>query len=666
MLYTSSRISQLRSAHALYKTAQLRLSVIALSISITGCGSGGAATVPSAAADSTLRATADSTLRATAPQSSMVSGASAPSTESAKRRKTSSNAVPVQTLCVAGTQYQTTEDDEFSQDSTLNMTSNQIGATPAPNGAIWSTQALGFANGGTRNNIGTDDAYYTDPSRGFGGYSPFALSNGALNVTAEPVPAAYASASQLAGAHWLSGVLEGPAQTYGYVEVSAKEPNLQGFWPAPLWLLGMAGDDGKGNGYEELDVNELFGNALGSSVIQQTQIFNLSGSPPANFSRTTVTPNPGTSFHTYGVLWTPQNVQYYVDRKPTSPAYPNAANGPANPIIILQVFAQNTWAPPPANVTPQTMSLQYFRWYQAHTGSCSPSAIVSSASPTPAPTATPTAAPTPTPTPTPTPVATATPTPVATATPTPKPTVAPTVKPTATPTATPTVKPTAAPTGTPAPNAVPHVAQQSGLVTYATNSTFSASLAHAPPIGDELVAFVNAWTPVAAPAGWTKRDGPANSGFFVYSGIVGSNGLAPATTYAFGTNIGVLQVLDISGASTTKPILTASDPVEWQADFPRTLSVPSAGGLMLTAWGSYTYSPTGMTQINEALPAEQSEKGITYKLNAAIGANGAFSMRIGQITTEPFKAPQPFTDTGTIAVSSEWNFNGTLLWIPPM
>ena len=287
-------------------------------------------------------------------------------------------AVPSQnasTLCVSGTQYKTAQDDEFWHDTALKYTSNTILSTPAPDGSTWSSQAHAFAYNGTRNGVGTDDAYYTDPSRGFGGYNPFSIAGGALNITAEPVPAQYLSEPQLYGAHWLSGVLQAPALTYGYVEVSAKEPNLQGFWPAPLWLIGLHGADGNGNGYEELDVNELFGNALGKSVVQQTQFLDATGNPPANVARTTVSPDPSTTYHTYGVLWTPATVQYFIDRKATSPAFANAANGPANAIIQLEVFAPNTWALPPANGTPQTMSLQYYRWYQSQGTSCSPTVI---------------------------------------------------------------------------------------------------------------------------------------------------------------------------------------------------------------------------------------------------------------------------------------------------
>ncbi len=534
-----------------------------------------------------------------------------------------------QSLCVGGTQYVTTQDDEFSQDSTLRMTSNQIGATPAPDGSIWSTQALGFANGGTRNNIGADDAYYTDPSRGFGGYSPFSLKNGALNITAQPVPASYATAPQLDGAHWLSGVLEGPAQTYGYVEVSAKEPNLQGFWPAPLWLLGYRGNDGKGNGYEELDVNEIFGNALGTSVVQQTQIFNLSGNPPANHVRTTVAPDPSSAYHTYGVLWTPQTVQYYIDRKPTSPAYPNAANGPANSIIILQVFTKNTWAPGPAQSTPQTMSLQYFRWYQTKNLSCSPTVIVNGA---PSPTPSPSSAPSPSAAP------------------------SPSSAPTATPTPSPT--PTAAVVS-------PRISQDTGIKATSANAPLVATFGHAPLTGDTLVAFVNAWTSPAVPAGWTRRDAPSNNGFFIYSGVVGAAGLNASDAYSFGTNSGAIEILDVADGSPSQPVLAGADPVQWQAQFPRSLTIPAAHGLLLSAWGGYTYNATGMAAMAEALPAGQAEHALSYSLNNPIAAGGAFSLRVSQITSEPYVASQPFTTVGTIAVAGNWNFNGDLIWIAP-
>ncbi len=289
-----------------------------------------------------------------------------------------SNPVPAaQSLCVGGTLYTTAQDDEFSHDRYLNYSSQLIYATPQPNGAVWSSRANGFQSDNSRNNIGADDAYYTDPSRGFGGYNPYSLSGGGVNLRAEPVPSPYATAPALDGAHWLSGLLESRALTYGYVEVSAKVPNTQGFWPS-LWVLGLYGADGKGNGYEELDMHELFGNLLPKSTVQQTQIFSPSGQPPANWVRTVVAPDPSTSYHTYAVLWTPQYVRFYIDRVQRSAAFANAANGPANAILNLSVFAQKTWAAPPPNGTPEAMNVKYFRWYQSVNTSCSPTIVPTS------------------------------------------------------------------------------------------------------------------------------------------------------------------------------------------------------------------------------------------------------------------------------------------------
>jgi beta-glucanase (GH16 family) len=285
---------------------------------------------------------------------------------------------PAQDICVNGTQYQTTEDDEFSQDTSL--------------GSMWQ-QNLPW---GRTNNPGTDDAYYAAPSQMlFGGYNPVSFANSALNITAEPVPAAYASVSALtaggATRHWLSGALSGPAQVYGYAEVSAEEPNLQGFWPAPLWLWGTSGKQPfTPPAFQELDLNELFGTAYPASTVQQTMLYGYESTVDGLPVRTIVNPDPSTAFHTYGVLWTPSTVTFYIDRVPTTPTYAAVSSYPMIPIINLQVFAASAgWAQPPANQTPQTMHLAYFRWYQTTQASCSPSAITTAApaTATPAPAA---------------------------------------------------------------------------------------------------------------------------------------------------------------------------------------------------------------------------------------------------------------------------------------
>jgi hypothetical protein len=278
-------------------------------------------------------------------------------------------AASTQTICVGGNEFSTTEDDEFSEDSSL--------------GSMWATKLPW----GRTNNAGTDDAYYTDPTAGFGGYDPVSFSDGAMNITAEPVPATDANAPALSidgtKRHWLSGALSGPPQTYGYVEISAREPNLQGFWPAPLWLFGTSGKQPfTPPAFQELDVNELLGSTFGKSSVQQTMLYGYRTPTDGIPVRTVISPDPGTTFHTYGVLWTagkPGTVTFYVDRHVATPTYPAQSNYPMIPIISLQVFASGTWSLPPVDNTPQTMSLQYFRWYQPTTASCSPSNIVAAA-----------------------------------------------------------------------------------------------------------------------------------------------------------------------------------------------------------------------------------------------------------------------------------------------
>jgi hypothetical protein len=571
----------------------------ALSV-LAGCAGGGGVSPgapgpPAAPAGRTQTAGPSSTLRSAAAALSRPAAHPSPAPQS---------------LCIGGTQYQTVQDDEFSQDSTLSLTNSDfIYETPAPNGAIWSSRANGFANGGTRNNIGIDDAFYTNATIK-PHYNPFSLTGGTLNIRTEPIPAKLIGAPAYDGAHWFSGLLEGPALTYGYVEVSAEVPNLQGYWPAPLWLLGLYGDDGQGNGYEELDAAEIFGNSLGTGVVQQTQVFSQNDTPPHNYVREYV-PTAGKAFHTYGVLWTPSTVSYYVDRQPTSPAYPNAANGPANPIIILQVFAASYGgALPPAKPNPQTEHLQYYRWYQTNGGSCSPTAV-------------------------------ATP-PVAYPTPTPGPAM------------------------TPVPGA-PVITQNSGVFDYAQSAPLAASFVNPPATNDVLIAIIVATSGITTPPGWTQIDGVANQGGFqLYAAPVDANGVAPATTYSFGTNTGVIELLDVSGVSTTSPGVVGKDP-----DFPeltntvRTVAIPRNKGLLLSIWSGVSNLPTGFEALEEQLPANAYENVLTYSLNNPVGANST-SLRVSEALGEPFSAPHPYTVVGSSAVLGDWFYDGVLLWLDPV
>jgi hypothetical protein len=268
----------------------------------------------------------------------------------------------------------------------------------------------------------------------------------------------------------------------------------------------------------------------------------------------------------------------------------------------LAVFTSQAWGPPPLNKSPQTMYLQYFHWFQSSGANCSPSDV-------------PTALPTPTPAP------------------------------------------------SPEATGVPVVTQDSGVISYSSKSTLLGQFARTPNVGDVLVAYLNTWTPVATPTGWTRVDAPSNAGYVVFTGVVGQNGLPAATAYPFGLNWGIIDVLDITGASTSSPILHSSDPIQYQPQFPRSLAIPAPRGLLLSGWGGFSYLSNGFTSIDEQPPSGQAEQILSYSLNNVAQTYGSFSLRIAKVTSEPYAAPSPFTSVASI-VASQWNFDGDLLWIP--
>jgi hypothetical protein len=248
------------------------------------------------------------------------------------------------------------------------------------------------------------------------------------------------------------------------------------------------------------------------------------------------------------------------------------------------------------------------------------------------------------------------------------------VKPTATPvppTPGPTVKPTATPVPpTPSPSSPaggPAIAQISAPARYSSASSLSATLPGAPRSGDLLVAVVDSWNPPSAPAGFTQKDGPGDADFSVFTGVVGKNGLAASQSYSFGSDVGIVQIVDVSGASQSSAPVFASDPMQWTNAFPRSLTVPAKGGLLLSTWGAYTNSSSGLQSIGEQLPSGQSEKTLGQAYNDPInapGESGGYSLKVSQLTSEAYNAAQPFTDIGTIQQSGGYDLNGELIWIP--
>jgi beta-glucanase (GH16 family) len=165
-------------------------------------------------------------------------------------------------------------------------------------------------NDNTRTLVGNhEQEIYVDPNyAGNGstalGLDPFSTKNGVMAITASQTPSQDLAA--LGGAQYVSGVMTTEnsfSMTYGYVEMSAEMPTGDGLWPA-FWMLPE-----NGTWPPELDIMEQIGNA--STYVSNGDISTLPGESTAH--GTYVNTDTETSFNTYGMSWTPQDLTFYFD-----------------------------------------------------------------------------------------------------------------------------------------------------------------------------------------------------------------------------------------------------------------------------------------------------------------------------------------------------------------
>ncbi|KJC58699.1 1,3-1,4-beta-glycanase [Bradyrhizobium sp. LTSPM299] len=144
------------------------------------------------------------------------------------------------------------------------------------------------------------------------GLDPFRVENGVLSITARRTPPDLKAV--LFNNEYTSGILttQGTfAQKYGYFEIRAKIPIGTGVWPA-FWLLA---DDG---GWPpEIDAVEGRGQRPGDLVMTTHWRIPATGKiEHCGFDFTV--PGAEADFHNYGVLWEPDRLIYFIDRKPVS------------------------------------------------------------------------------------------------------------------------------------------------------------------------------------------------------------------------------------------------------------------------------------------------------------------------------------------------------------
>jgi beta-glucanase (GH16 family) len=214
-------------------------------------------------------------------------------------------------------------------------------------------------NGRSMNN---EMEMYVDPSyAGTGktplGLNPFSIQNGILTIRADHVPAILAT--QLAPRSYTSGLLTSYgsfSQLYGYFEMRAQLPLGRGLWPA-FWLLPV-----DITWPPEIDIFEAL--MQQPTTIYTTVHMSTPWNPQAQTGFATSVADMTTSFHSYGVLWTPNSIAWYFDNRRI--AYTATPPNVQKPMYLLVNLAVGgTWPGSPDATTkfPANMLIDYIRAY---------------------------------------------------------------------------------------------------------------------------------------------------------------------------------------------------------------------------------------------------------------------------------------------------------------
>jgi len=162
---------------------------------------------------------------------------------------------------------------------------------------------------------------------------------------------------------------------YGRLEVRAKAPEGKGLWPA-IWMLGADYATTGWPGCGELDLLERVNAATSpdwnTSSIHGTGVTGSNLGTTYNFA----SGDSAANWHTYGMIWKKDSVQYYIDTPSTpfasfTPASISGFSGSVWPFnsrsnfLILNVAVGGSWPGSPDSTTtfPAEMLVDYVRIY---------------------------------------------------------------------------------------------------------------------------------------------------------------------------------------------------------------------------------------------------------------------------------------------------------------
>jgi len=175
---------------------------------------------------------------------------------------------------------------------------------------VWQPLDQGYVD------FASDTTWAVNPAQQIPGVaSPFSISESVLRITTTRTPPEVRK--EVEGCPWLGGVLVSntllPKMTfgYGYYEFRARFPTVgRGMFPA-MWFYSARGLN-PGKPRAEIDLFEVFGEAEGKpwrSTLHSTSLVNVQ------------TQNLDTTdWHTYGVHWTEDKIDFYYDGRRTARA----------------------------------------------------------------------------------------------------------------------------------------------------------------------------------------------------------------------------------------------------------------------------------------------------------------------------------------------------------
>ena len=236
---------------------------------------------------------------------------------------------------------------------------NTAGGKAQPNPAVWTYDVGDYYCGWG------SSARPCDPSKP----NAYVGKEGYLHIVAEqPSRGVYTSARP-----WSRGLF---SILYGRIEARMKVPESQGLWPA-FWTMGnnVATDQWPACGESDIEerVNEATNPDWNQSTIHGTGFANPGLQTKYHFPAW----QTAAGWHTYGMIWQPGSVRFYIDKPANiyatyAPASLNSLSGSAWPFdtgnaqfLIFDLAVGGSWAGPPARTThfPSAMLVDYVRIY---------------------------------------------------------------------------------------------------------------------------------------------------------------------------------------------------------------------------------------------------------------------------------------------------------------